>query len=312
MKKFGLIFVLILSVMVSSCAKSKDPGVKKAAVRRGPIMTSITSVGIVTPRNRLEIKPPIGGRVEEVLVQEGNSVRKGQTIAWMSSSDRATLIDAARAKGPEELSYWVEAYKPAPIIAPLSGFIIKRSVEPGQSVTVSDPIIVMADKLIVKANVDETDIGKISNGQKVVLSLDAYPDKNIEGSVEHIAYESQTINNVNIYEVDVIPSKVPAFFKSGMSASAKFVLNANDNALLLPSEAIKSFKGGFYVVIKDKDNRINTLQIEASSSDGTNTEILSGLSEGDTVIIPDAKMSKELFSSNSRRGPPQIFGGSKK
>lgn len=312
MKKFGLISVLILAVMVSSCAKSKDQDLKKATVQKGSIKTAITTVGEVIPRNRLEIKPPIGGRVEQVLVKEGNNVSKGQTIAWMSSSDRATLIDAARAKGEEELKYWEEVYKPAPVIAPLSGFIIKRSVEPGQSVTVSDAIIVMADRLIVKAQVDETDIGKISDGQKVVLTLDAYPNKEIEGIVEHIAYESETINNVNIYEVDVIPSRVPSFFKSGMSASAKFILSDNSNALLLPSDAVKKFKGASYVLSDKKNGKIIPVQIETGTDDGTNTEIISGLSEGDTVVIPDASLSKQYFSSNRRGGPPSMFGGNKK
>ncbi len=312
MKKFGLIPVLILAVMVSSCAKSKDQDIKKAIVQKGSIKTAITTVGEVVPRNRLEIKPPIGGRVEQVLVKEGNNVAKGQTIAWMSSSDRATLIDAARAKGADELKYWEEVYRPAPVIAPLSGFIIKRSVEPGQSVTVSDAIIVMADKLIVKAQVDETDIGKISDGQKVILTLDAYPNKEINGTVEHIAYESETINNVNIYEVDVIPSQVPSFFKSGMSASAKFILSDNSSALLLPSDAIKKFKGASYVLSESKDGKINASQVETGTDDGTNTEIISGLSEGDTVIIPDAKLSKQYFSSNRRGGPPSMFGGNKK
>lgn len=312
MKKRLLVLLAMSAVLLSSCAKEKNSDYKTATVTRGVINSSITTVGIVTPRNRLEIKPPIAGRVEQVLVKEGDNVTKGQTLAWMSSSDRATLIDAARAKGQEELNYWEEVYKPAPVIAPLTGFIIKRAVEPGQSVTVSDAIIVMADKLIVKAQVDETDIGKISKGQKVVLTLDAYPNKEIEGKVEHIAYESETINNVNIYEVDVIPQKVPSFFKSGMSASAKFILKVSDNALLLPSDAIKSFKGGSYVVIKDDSNKLSALQIETGSSDGANTEVLSGLAKGDTVIVPDTKISKELFSSGTRRGPPQIFGGNKK
>jgi membrane fusion protein, macrolide-specific efflux system len=307
--KFALIF--LAAILLSSCAKETTQAQKTATVTRGAINTSITSVGIVTPRNRLEIKPPIAGRVEQVLVSEGNNVTKGQTLAWMSSSDRATLIDAARAKGAEEQKYWEEIYRPAPVIAPLTGFIIKRSVEPGQSVTAGDAIIVMADRLIVKAQVDETDIGKISKGRKVILSLDAYPDKDIEGRVEHIAYESRTVSNVNIYEVDVIPEKVPPFFKSGMSASAKFVLSASDNALLLPAEAVKSFRGGSYVVIQD-NKEIKISRIETGPGDGANIEIVSGLKEGDTVIIPDAKLSKELYSSG-RRAPAamNIFGGSR-
>ncbi len=246
-----------------------------------------------------------------MLVREGDNVTKGQILAWMSSSDRATLIDAARGKGDEELKYWEEIYRPAPVVAPLTGFIIRRGVEPGQSVTAADAIIVMADKLIVKAQVDETDIGKIAKGQKVEVSLDAYSNKKIEGKVEHIAYESRTVSNVNIYEVDIIPEKVPPFFKSGMSASARFILSAGENVLLLPAEAVKSYRGGSYIVVRE-GKEFRSVRVETGTGDGMNTEILSGVSEGDTVVIPDAKLSGELFPSG-RRGPQpmNIFGGNR-
>ncbi|OGC09980.1 hypothetical protein A3F86_02470 [candidate division WOR-1 bacterium RIFCSPLOWO2_12_FULL_45_9] len=97
----------------------------------------------------------------------------------------------------------------------------------------------MADKLIVKAQVDETDIGKIRVGQQVVIELDAYAGKEISGRVEHIAYESETVNNVTIYEVDIVPVEVPEFFRAGMSATVNFVLEEKKNVILLPLRAVK-------------------------------------------------------------------------
>ena len=68
----------------------------------------------------MEIKPPIAGRIEKLLVDEGDDVTSGQILGWMSSTDRAAILDAARAQGPEESKRWEDAYKPTPIVAPLS------------------------------------------------------------------------------------------------------------------------------------------------------------------------------------------------
>src|SRR6185369_1195320 len=80
-------------------------------VTQGPIERTIETTGEVTPLNRVEIKPPISGRIEKLLVDEGDKVRHGQILAWMSSSDRAAILDAARAKGSNEEKKWQEAYK---------------------------------------------------------------------------------------------------------------------------------------------------------------------------------------------------------
>ena len=219
---FGVILLSLL--ILSSCAPSKEKPPEVVKVSRGDIFAGISATGIVTPRNRLEIKPPVAGRVDQIMVKEGESVKKGDILAWMSSTERAALLDAARAQGEESVKYWQQVYKPSPVVSPLNGFIIQRNVEPGQSFTLNDPILVMADRLIVKADVDETDLGRIKLGQEVQIILDAYPDKKIIGRVEHIAYESKVVNNVVIYEIDVQPLKVPDFFRSGMSATVNFML----------------------------------------------------------------------------------------
>jgi macrolide-specific efflux system membrane fusion protein len=102
----------------AACSKEKAAAYRTVAPERGDIRKFISTTGTVEPRNRLEIKPTIAGRVESVLVVEGQAVRRGQLLAWMSSTERAALIDAARMQGEAELGYWENAYKPTPIIAP--------------------------------------------------------------------------------------------------------------------------------------------------------------------------------------------------
>lgn len=75
----------------------------KGTISKGKITVKILSTGTVQPENRLQIKSPVAGRVDRVLVTEGQKVKKGQIIAWLSSTERAALIDAARTQGKEEI-----------------------------------------------------------------------------------------------------------------------------------------------------------------------------------------------------------------
>jgi len=303
--KFKYVPLLLIPVLLASCAGEKEAPLKTVKVERGSIRAQVPSTGIVEPRNRLEIKPPIAGRLDDVLAKEGQSVKKGQILAWMSSSDRAALLDAARAKGEAEVIKWEDVYKPTPIVAPLNGFIIQRAVEPGQTVTAQDPILVMADYLIVKAQVDETDIGNIRLGQPVNIELDAYPGRPISGRVEHIAFESKTVNNVNIYEVDIAPGRVPAFFRAGMSATVNFVLRQKDNILVLPLNAVKKIGNQSYVFVqKQKGKSPEDLQIKAGLENSSHIEVVSGLNEGDEVFVPTIKMIEKLQAKFQRRRGP--------
>lgn len=305
MKILNLILIVIMGVAVVSCAPKKEKPLEVVSVARGAIQSSLPATGTVMPRNRLEIKPPVAGRIDTVLVDEGQQVYKGQILAWMSSLERATLLDAARAKGEEELKRWEEIYKPTPVIAPINGFVIQRSVEPGQTFMSSDTVLVMADVLIVKAQVDETDIGRIKINQKVEIILDAYPKEKIKGEVEHIAYESELVNNVTVYKVDVIPETVPEYFRAGMSATVNFYQNERQNVLVLPTKAVKKRGKNSYVFkIAQEGKDPEPLQVETGLENGENIEIVSGLGEGDKVAIPTKEMAEKL---SARRGGPMPF-----
>lgn len=310
MKILKLSVILFCMIGLVSCAPKNEKPLEIARVVRGNVLAELPTTGDVTPRNRLEIKPPVSGRIEQVLVEEGWHVRKGQVLAWMSSSERAALLDAAREQGTKEVKYWQDIYKPAPIVAPLTGFIIKKIAQPGQYFTVGDIALVMADRLIVEAQVDETDIGRINVGQKADIILDAYPDKTIEGYVEQIAFESDTINNVIIYRVKVLPFFVPRYFKSGMSAKVNFTMDERKNVLALPLSAVKKKGKRSYVFVKNNGD-YKPLQVQTGLENNEIVEIVSGLSVGDEVVIPTAKMVQDTLNQDHPRPQMNFFGKKK-
>lgn len=273
----------------------------------GSIHTVISTTGTVLPKNRLEIKPPVNGRVESVLVKEGQYVKAGQVLAWMSSTERAALLDAARGQGEEQLKYWEQAYKPIALLASIDAEVIVATTQPGQTVTTADAVIVLSDHLIVRAQVDETDIGKVMLGQNAVIIIDAYPDDKINAVVEHIYYESETVNNVTIYKVDLLPEQVPQFFRSGMNATIDFIDQSKDNALLLPVEAIYKDKEGDFVMLR-KNGEAQALRqaVQVGISDDKNTEIISGISVNDKVVVKNAKFV--LPASDVGSSPFTPFG----
>ena len=215
---------------------------KEVKIEKGDLEVAVQATGTVQPENRLIVKPAIAGRIENVVVDEGAKVKSGQVLAWMSSSDRAALIDMAKAKGGDEVKHWEEIYKPTPIIAPLSGVIILNSVEPGQAVATNDTAFVISDRLILNVQVDETDLGKVKNDQEAEIRLDAYSDQLILGKVIRLAYEARTVNNVTVYDIRVLPADVPPFMRSGMTANVKFIESTMKDALQIPISLVRKEK----------------------------------------------------------------------
>jgi membrane fusion protein, macrolide-specific efflux system len=287
-----VIVVILLSAGLWWKFKTKQSSADKQSTgiitpTYGDIQTLVSATGTVLPDNRLELKPPIGGRVETILVAEGDHVKKGQTLAWLSSTERAALLDAARAQGDAAVKYWQEVYKPTPLISPIDGEVIVKSVNPGQTVTANDAVLVLSDRLLVKAQYDETDISKVKLGSGAIITLDAYPDIKVKAKVTHISYESTVVNNVTTYEVDVLPDKVPSVFRSGMSANVDVLNGSKENVLMIPVGAVKQDKDGSYVLLSQPDKKAQPVQrhITTGISNDTNIEITSGLDTADQVVI---------------------------
>ena len=307
-----LAVVVIAGGVAAYVVKKRQPlqsDVRRVVATRSSIESTIQATGQVQPQDRVEIKPPIAGRVEDVLVNEGDAVKKGQVLALMSSSERAALIDAARAKGPEELKHWEDLYKPAPLVAPLTGVIIARNVEPGQTLASTDAVLVMSNRLIVMAQVDETDIREIKLGQSATITLDAYPNEVIPARVDHIAFEAKTVSNVTIYEVQVAPLKVPDFMRSGMTANVLFLVGKKDNVIVVPSEAVQFGESGAFVRIPTENGKPERRDVTVGLSNGKETEIVDGLSEGEGVLIRSVRFDQKAqtggnpFSPFGRRRP---------
>jgi membrane fusion protein, macrolide-specific efflux system len=282
-----------------------NPTYEYLKVERGPLRVTLRESAVIQPEHRLTVTPPIPGRIDSINVANGVAVKQGQVLAWISSTDRAALMDAARAAGGKEISFWQDVYKPAPLIAPLDGHIISTAVVPGQVVVTAETVFTMSDHLIVQANVDETDLNHVWLGQTTEITFDSFPDAHLTGKVHEIAYDSTTVNNVTTYTVNIFLDSTPSYVRSGLSANVFLLISDRKNVLRVPTDAITP--EGEVLVAQAENQPPVAQKITAGASDGIWTEVVSGLTEGDwiarrTFAIKAAEKGAFSFMSDAMDG----------
>ncbi len=336
MKKV-LIGILILAVIIAGffiirkkvTKKSKQEQITTSEVTIGNIEVKVTATGTVQPYTRVEVNSPVSGRIDRVLVDEGDVVKSGDILAWISSEDRIALLDAARsnldaaqktgdsAAIKEALASEViaeNAYKPVPLTNSISGQVIARSCEPGQNVTTQTVLFVISDRLVASVQVDEADIGKISLEQEAQIYLDAFPSETIIGKVTKIAHEGSLVSDVVVYNIMVEPLQVPSYWSSGMTANVNFIIVNKQNVLTISSNAIKERDGNKFVMVM-VNNHPESKQITTGATDGKSIEITSGLVEGDKIIVSGLQGQQGRSSDTNRmqrmrfNGPGPMMGG---
>lgn len=253
-------------------------------VGRGNMDIKLMATGTVTPHSKVAIRPPVPGRIESILVAEGDPVLRGGVVGTLSSAERVTLLDAAGARGPEELRKWDDMIKPAPLVAPVSGTVIGRNAEPGRTVSAETELLTISDRLIVRAQLHEDDIAKISTGQCAEVAVDAIPGLVVTGTVERIAGDARLANNVHTYETDLAVPELPAKVRSGMGVNITFTLAHRTNALLLPASALRESNGTATVQLAGENDTDARHTVTIGLRDGQMVEIISGLTEGQTVV----------------------------
>lgn len=131
------------------------------------------------------------------------------------------------------------------IYSPINGKIINRTVEQGQTVAASfssPTLFSIAEDLSsmrILANVDESDIGQIKEGQKVKFTVQTYTDKTFDGVVTQIRLHSNTLSNVVNYTVGISAENKERLLLPGMTATVDFYINHRENVLLVPNTALR-------------------------------------------------------------------------
>jgi len=136
------------------------------------------------------------------------------------------------------------------------------------------------------ANVAEVDVGAIRSGQKVELQVDAFPRQVFRGTVRLVAPEAVVEQNVTSFQVRIaLADDAQRKLRSGMNLTANVLVGRRPSALLIPTPAIVSERGGTGVMVPGDDGRPRFRPVQVGATIGTRTEVVSGLKEGDRVYV---------------------------
>lgn len=216
----------------------------------------------------------------------------------------------------------------ATITSPIDGIVLSKSVEEGQTVAASfstPELFTIAQNLTnmqVVADVDEADIGDVKEGERVSFTVDAYPDDTFEGTVKQVRQEATTTNNVVTYEVVISAPNADLKLKPGLTANVTIYTAERKGVLSVQSKALrftpqKETVGKMKIVDQTGNAKNKVWTIEGNSivahkvnigmTDGTNTQILNGISAGVKVVtglnVTGGEQDEAQPNASSERSP---------
>jgi len=228
--------------------------------------------------------------LEQSIASQKLLIEKTQNeldLLLSGSTKEEIIIQEAKVKSAQaNVSNYYALIEKTIIRAPIDGLIAKKEIKKGEVVLANVPVIsLMAEKgLEVKTYIPEVDVSKVKIGDKVLITLDAFPRKEFFGEIIHIDSAETIIDGVVYYKVKSTIDTKDINLRSGMTADIIITTNSKENILVIPRRA---------VIEKDKKNIVRIpvdggfqeieVQIGLAGSDG-NIEIISGLKEGDEVI----------------------------
>jgi len=218
-----------------------------------------------------------------------------------------------------------QSFQGSNVTAPMSGVVLTKNIEIGESITsgvssfnAGTVMFTVADvsKMIVKAGVNEVDIGKIHVGMPVKVTLDAYPKIAFAGRIDRIAPAVRLDDKVRVFDVEVRLDAQGRELRSGMTANIEVAGERKEKVLTIPVEAVFQRDEGEIVFVKkqlgpqtmadqekakkaDKDNKDAWKQyfekrtIATGLTDNARVEILKGLKAGDEVALEDPTLPKD-------------------
>ncbi len=229
----------------------------------------------------------------ELAVNKQNVAKAQVTVlkAKIAQAQAQVSEDQANLKQLEEqLSY-------TDIVSPIDGIVLSRDVEMGDAVSSilvlgSSATLVMTlgdtSEVYVKGKVDESDIGKVYLGQRARIKVESFKDKTFDGKVTKISPMGVEKDNVTTFEVRVSIQNPGGELKAEMTANAEIILEEHKNVLQIPEGAIlydKDKKASVDVPDPKAKDGMDKVAVNIGISNGAKTEVLSGLKEGQQVVL---------------------------
>ena len=225
------------------------------------------------------------GTFDQTIDDNDNSVPDGdlaRTLKRLLEKNQYQLDNTVR-----DVEYLDLSLKLARLSSPIAGVLVHSPIDTASvQVAPTDTwVVVDPTSLYFSADLDETDLKRVSVGQKVIITLDAYPDKTFETKIDSISYSPKETSAGTTYEVKLsLPASDLADLRLGLNGTAAIILSEKSSVPTLPSSAL-SVSGGKTVVLVKSGKKYEEKTIETGIENDGNVEILSGLGVADHVYI---------------------------
>jgi len=333
------LFLFAILIAMASCQQKQEVVKKESAsirVKAQPVQTisglsNLRYSGTVEAAQTIPLTFQSSGTVEQVLVQEGDVVHKGQLLAVVNKADNQSIYNSSLAmyeqakdgydrlkqvydKGSLSEVKWVEMetnLKQAEsqlqiaknnldkcnLYAPTSGIVGKRNIEPGQSAMTSlSPIeLVKIETVSVKISVPENEIGKIKKGMTATFTISALDNKNFEGTITNVGVVADQFSRT--YEVKMTVNNSNLEMKPGMVCDVVLNTTTEKELVVVPYNSVsKDTEGNSFVYIVSPDQKSVRKQIiTVGDYQSSGVEVLSGLTANQTIVVE----GKEKLLDNS-------------
>ena len=301
--------------------------VEVVAVEQGDIARSVTVSGVIEPIRTVAVNAQAAGALIAVNVEEGSMVGRGALLARIDERELAAQLGAAEANLQVAQAAYERAQQLrdrrvitlpeyerdraayaaaqaqveqlrtrigyATVNAPVAGIVTEKLVERGDIVSNNTRLFTIADisTMVVRVGVSELDVVELQPGDTVAVGLDAFPGRQLRGTVRRVFPSADPTTRLVPVEValDAASARVA---RPGFLARATFDLSARENVLLLPASALLGGQGSQSVFVIEGDKAVRRT-VETGLTSAGRVEIVAGLDGSERVVTAGNTMLRD-------------------
>lgn len=261
--------------------------------------------GNILGQDRLQVSAPYpvtlsSGTVESLAVEENDYVYEGSTLFYLENGQQSeAFLDllVSRADAWNTVAALSALQSTPSITASSSGILTSISLVSGGSVMAGSELYRIAPEngFVMSISVDEDDISSIVIGQDAAITIDSLDDLAVNGKVTSISHIGSVSNGVTTYTVSVQLDDTQGLL-SGMSADCTITIESATDAILVPIGAIQTVQDKKYVLLSDGSTSGTLTEIQLGLVTDTFAQAVSGLNEGDTILVATYDSTEENTS----------------
>jgi len=328
---------IVLAIVFTRGAGREATPSDIAVVTRGDIVRTVLVDGNLVMPRKADLSFGVTGTVTEVLVDEGDNVTKDQVLARLDAPSLESSVEVAELQveiAEEQVkSAWAQYeasstdiaranwrtaklnleiaelglesaelnLEKAVLVAPFDGVVADITITEGKDVSTAAlaiPAISLVDtsEVEMRGFIDEIDISMVKAGQAANITLDALPDEEINGSVAFVSLVGTTLAGIVVYDTTIALENPVDEIRDGMTATAEIIIERRDDVLLIPNRALwGTWENPWVLVLVDEQQEER--EITLGLTDGISAEVLSGLEEGEKVVLPAPGEQPSFFFS---------------